>query len=156
MNTQKIKLSELVPDPLNTRKHDKRNIATIKESLQKFGQYRPFVVQRQGMIIRVGNGMYQAMRELGWSEGYVEIKELSDADATALSILDNRSSELADWDDKILAEILKDMPDDMRDFVGFDESEINKLLRDNDLAAEVQDAEPRWHELTGKIPQVIK
>lgn len=141
MNVVKINLAGLLPDPKNTRKHDRRNIDAIKESLRKFGQYRPFVVQRQGMIIRVGNGMYQAMKELGWSDGDAEIKDLTNDEAVALSIIDNRSSELAVWDDELLAKTLNELPSEYKTLTGFDDAEINKMLRAFDMEGEVQDSE---------------
>jgi len=131
MNLQKIKLADLKPDPKNTRIHDTHNIDIIKNSLSKFGQYRPFVVQKKGMVIRVGNGMYQAMQELGWTEADAEVKDLTDEEATALSIIDNRSAEVATWDEKLLADILKDMPKDFQALTGFDADEISKMLFEN-------------------------
>ena len=120
MRPKKIKLSELNPDSENTRIHDRRNIEAIKKSLQRFGQYRPFVVQKQGMIIRVGNGMYQAMKELGWEEGFAEIREMTTEEAIALSITDNRIAELAEWDNNLLEKALNDLPEDLFEVTGFD------------------------------------
>lgn len=130
MNTVKVKLSDLNPDPKNTRMHDSNNIEVIKESLTKFGQYRAFVVQTQGMIIRVGNGMYEAMKQLGMTEGYAEIKDLTDEEATALSILDNRSSELAEWDEGMLQDCLNDLPDDLAKITGFSDNELATMIAD--------------------------
>ena len=121
MQKKKVELKDINLDPRNTRKHNEKNIKVIKESLEKFGQYRPFVIQEEGMIIRVGNGMYQAMQELGIKEADAVIIDLNDDEATALSIIDNRSSELATWDDDLLAELLKDMPDDLFNITGFDD-----------------------------------
>jgi ParB-like chromosome segregation protein Spo0J len=44
MRTKKAKVSELVNDPVNVRKHDQRNIDAIKSSLTRFGQQKPIVV----------------------------------------------------------------------------------------------------------------
>jgi hypothetical protein len=128
MKLKKVKLSDLTPDPRNTRRHDERNIKTIMDSLEKFGQYRAFVVQKQGMVIRVGNGMYEAMRRLGWTEGQAEIIDLTDEEATALSIVDNRSAELATWDEGLLAETLDGLPDDLIELTGFDDDELSALI----------------------------
>lgn len=126
MNVKKVKLEDLNFDPRNTRVHDTRNIETIKESLLKFGQYRAFVVQREGMVVRVGNGMLRAMLELEWSEGFAELKDLTDGEAAALSIIDNRSAELAEWDEYLLADIFKSLPEELLKITGFAEEEIKK------------------------------
>lgn len=129
MNVIKVKLSDLKPDPKNTRRHDERNIEAVKTSLKQFGQYRPFVVQKNGMIIRVGNGMFEAMRQLGWDEGDAVVLDMTDNEAATLSILDNRSSELATWDTKMLAEIWKELPTELAEATFFSEDEIKNLLK---------------------------
>ncbi|OUO94793.1 DNA modification methylase [Cloacibacillus sp. An23] len=127
MDIKKVKLSELKPDKKNARKHDKRNIEEIKRSLQKNPQYRPFVVQKSTGRILVGNGMYQAMKELGITEGWVEYRDLNDEDATVLALSDNRTAELADWDTAVLKNLLEEMGPDI-DVPGWDTSEIEGLF----------------------------
>ncbi len=129
MNLQKIKLSDLTPDPANTRIHDSHNIEVIKQSLEKFGQYRAFVVQKSSMTIRVGNGMYEAMKQLGWTEGECLIKDLSDSEATALSILDNKSSDMSVFDTIRVNAAIAALPDDLAALTGFSVSEAEKLLQ---------------------------
>lgn len=147
MNLIKVNLSDINFDAKNTRIHDKKNIEVIKNSLQKFGQYRPFVVQKKGMIVRVGNGMMKAMQELGWTEGDAVIKDLTDEEATSLSILDNKAAELATWDEKLLAESFAGLDDELRKLSGFNDGEINKLLKVADLLDnDNDDAKPRVDE----------
>lgn len=126
MNIQRIKLSELHPDPENTRIHDEANIGIIMNSLSNFGQYRPFVVQKEGMIIRVGNGMYQAMMRLGWTEANCEVRDISDEEAITLSILDNKSSDLSKFDDKGLVAALGSLSKENLDLTGFNTVQISK------------------------------
>lgn len=127
MDLKKVKLSELKPDKKNARKHDKRNIDEIKRSLQKNPQYRPFVVQKSTGRILVGNGMYQAMKELGITEGWVEYRDLSDEEATVLALSDNRTAELAEWDTAVLKNLFEDMGPDI-DVPGWDTSEIEEFF----------------------------
>lgn len=86
MNLVKVKLQELKPDNKNARKHSERNIEEIKRSLQANEQYRPFVVQRSTNRICVGNGMYEAMIQLGYEEGWVEYRDLTDEEAIKLAL----------------------------------------------------------------------
>jgi len=128
MKVEKVKLSELNPDPDNTRVHDDRNITTIMESLEKFEQYRPFIVQKKGMIVRIGNGMLEAMKRLEWTEGDAIIKDITDDEATTLSILDNRTSELAEWDNQLLLDSIENLPEDYKKIIGFTDVELLDIL----------------------------
>ena len=131
MQTVRKPLSELKLDERNTRLHDRRNIEMIKASLQEFGQYRPFVVD-QDMIIRVGNGMYVAMQELGMTEGDCSILQLTPEQAMALSVVDNRAAELSKWDEVKLAQVITDLGDE-KTTVGFNEKEITDILNKVEL-----------------------
>ena len=57
-------MADLNIDPANVRTHDDKNIAAIRASLEKFGQRQPIVVQKQGMIVRTGNGRVLAARAM--------------------------------------------------------------------------------------------
>ncbi len=142
MKVVKVKLEDLNPDPNNTMVHDERNIEAIKTSLQKFKQYRAFVVQKKGMIIRVGNGMFEAMKQLGYKEAFAEIKTLTDEEATALSIMDNKSSDLASFDDPALAEAFTIIPEDLHEFTGFNVDEIELMLKGHGPDEPLEDPEP--------------
>lgn len=118
-------------DPKNTRKHDERNLTAIKASLTKFGQRLPVVVQKNGMIVRAGNGRLEAMKEMGWSEVAALIVDEDDVNAVAFSIADNRSAELAEWDFGELSEALNMLgesdPDLDLEALGWSDSEIEGL-----------------------------
>lgn len=129
LETVVVKLSDLVPDPENTRIHDSHNIEVIKKSLEKFGQYRAFVVQKKGMIIRVGNGMYEAMKQLGWKQASCVIKDIDDEEAKALSIVDNKASDLSVFDNDRLSTVLSSMKKDSLNLTGFHGVELDKLIK---------------------------
>lgn len=140
----KVKLSELKLDPKNTRVHDQHNIEIIKKSLKKYQQYRPFVVQKDNMMIRVGNGMYQAMISIAQDENVsldaVEvncvIKDMTNEEAETLSILDNKASDTSYFDNVQLANILKDMDQDNIELTGFCDQEVSKLLDNINISVE--------------------
>ena len=60
-----IPIDQLHHDPSNARVYSDRNIEAIKSSLAMFGQIKPVVVQRAGMIVRAGNGTLAAARTNG-------------------------------------------------------------------------------------------
>lgn len=81
------------------RRHNARNLDAIKSALS-LGQHRAAVVQRRGhsLVVRVGNGMLRAARELGWTHLAALVTDEDDVKATARAIADNRAAELAEWD----------------------------------------------------------
>jgi DNA modification methylase len=103
-------IDSLRPDSRNARKHGERNLATIRASLEQFGQRRAAVVRSDGTVL-AGNGMLEAARSLGWSELSVTVvpDEWSDEEARAYALADNRTGELAEWDVAVLDEHLVEL-----------------------------------------------
>ena len=101
-----VDLSSLVPDPANARKHDDRNLEAIKGSLSIFGQRKPIVVKRQGSVVIAGNGTLAAAKSLGWKRIAAVVVDDDSASATAYGIADNRTAELAKWDEQVLGQLL--------------------------------------------------
>jgi len=127
-----VPVSTLNLDPTNARRHPDRNREATRASLERHGQVLPVVVQRQGMVVRVGNLRLELARELGWSHLAAVVVDKDDVDAVALAIVENRSGELAEWHDaQLVAQLfalreagLKEMPA----MTGFDAGEIDRLL----------------------------
>lgn len=101
-----VPIGDLNHDPKNARVHNAHNIKSVKNSLRKLGQHQPIVVQKEGMIVRVGNARLQSARELGWTHIAALIVDEDDVQATARAIADNRTSELATWDWDLLPDLL--------------------------------------------------
>lgn len=108
MKVEKVKIDTLFNDPANARKHDKKNLDAIKGSLVRFGQQKPIVVNSKGIVL-AGNGTLEAAKILGWSHISVVRTELTGTDATAYALADNRTAELAAWDDDILGKTLQSL-----------------------------------------------
>ena len=130
MKTELIKIKDLSNDPANVRKHDDRNLDAIKASLQRFGQQKPIVVDGKGIVV-AGNGTLMGAKSLGWKEIQIVRTELEGADAVAYAIADNRTAELAIWDDDALAKTLEALKiDESIDeaITGFTDQEIDELI----------------------------
>ena len=99
-------------DPQNARTHDARNVSAIAASLQRFGQRKPIVVNAAGGLVEAGHGTLLAARRLGWT--HVAAVRVKDDPATArgFSIADNRTAELAGWDEALLEELLAQVAGD--------------------------------------------
>lgn len=96
-----VPISSLMLDPANARRHPTKNLEALKASLARFGQQKPVVVDARGRVI-AGNGTLTAARALGWSEIRVVRTALEGAEAAAFGVADNRTAELAEWDDDAL------------------------------------------------------
>ena len=132
MQIEKLKLAELSTDPANARKHGPRNIDTIVGSLRRFGQQKPIVIDSSG-VVRAGNGTLEAARLLGWETIDAIRTDLKGSEATAYAIADNRTAELAEWDDDILAATLQGLVTDDEELLalaGFDQAELDALLNE--------------------------
>lgn len=104
-----VRVEDLMLDPVNARKHGIENLAAIRGSLTQFGQRMPIVVQKQGMIVRAGNGRVMVARELGWSHIAAVVVDESNVDAVMFALTDNRTADLAEWDEGILGQLLRGM-----------------------------------------------
>jgi DNA modification methylase len=139
-----VDITTLLHDPANVRKHGPRNLDAIKASLKRFGQVKPIVVDGDN-IVRAGNGTLMAARALGWSTIDIVRTPLKGAEATAYAIADNRTAELAEWDDESLAQQLAALQIDDEALAlatGFDEKEIAALALDNMEVHEDEVPEP--------------
>jgi ParB-like chromosome segregation protein Spo0J len=126
-----IDIEAISYDPTNARKHDEKNLETIKSSFVKFGQRSPIVCQKTegGIIVRAGNGRLRAAKELGWKEIAAVVIEEDNVTATGYSILDNRSGELSEWDQDILKDLMVSLKEEDIDLeeIGFDVKDLEQL-----------------------------
>jgi DNA modification methylase len=123
-----IPIADLTPDPANARRHGEKNLDAIKASLASFGQRKPIVVQRDGMIVRAGNGTLAAAKALGWEEIAAVVIDDDNATASQFAIADNRTGELAEWDDETLGALLDGMDEPIRELLAFDDGDMRQLL----------------------------
>lgn len=129
MAVEVIAVTDLHIDPGNVRRHPERNMAAIKASLARFGQVKPIVIDANN-VVRAGNGTLEAARELGWATIKCVRSGLCGVDLVAYSVTDNRSAELAEWDDDALAKTLRSLRDEDFDLdaVGFTDAEVDSLF----------------------------
>ena len=138
-------IGQLTPDPANPRRHSKKQIRQIAESIRVFGFNVPILVDRDLNVIS-GHGRLMACRELGMTEvPTLCLDHLTSAQARAFMIADNRLTEIATWDDQLLAQQLKELSVLGLDFsledTGFEMGEIDLLI--NSLEDKpAQDADP--------------
>lgn len=113
---------QITPYSKNAKRHPKKHIEQVANSIKEFGMNQPIVVDKEGVII-VGHGRYEALKHLGWSEEeiakHVKVADLTEEQAKAYRLADNKLNE-SEWDMGLAIEELKGLSDEMFDLTGFD------------------------------------
>jgi DNA modification methylase len=117
----------------------------------EFGFLVPILIDASGKVI-AGHGRLLAARQLGWREvPTIQLQHLSEAQARAFMIADNRLTEISEWDDALLATQLRELAaldlDFSLEITGFDAAEIDlrieqSILTDDDDERANQIPEP--------------
>jgi DNA modification methylase len=122
----------LRPDPKNPRLHSEKQVQQIARSIEAFGFNVPLLVNAEMQVV-AGHGRLQACQVLGITEvPTISLEHLSEAQARAFMIADNRLTENAAWDDRLLAQQFKDLSEVELDFsleaTGFEMGEIDVMV----------------------------
>lgn len=120
----------LKPYPGNARRGD---VDVIARSLEVNGQYRPVVANRRNRQVLAGNHTLAAARQLGWTHVAVSWVDVDDEAAARIVLVDNRSNDVAGYDEAALAELLGTLPD--LDGTGFTDADYAALLGDDEPSA---------------------
>lgn len=108
MDVIQKKLSEIVPYAKNAKKHDKKQIANVAESIKQYGFVQPIVIDRDGVIV-IGHCRAEAAKKLGMKTiPCVCVDDLTPEQVNALRLVDNKSNESA-WDFDLLADELPEL-----------------------------------------------
>jgi ParB-like chromosome segregation protein Spo0J len=110
LRIENVNINSLTPDPANARTHDSKNLKAIASSLEKFGQRKPIVVTPDSIVV-AGNGTLEAAKSLGWTQIAIARTPVGWTwdQVKAFALADNRTAELAEWDDKVLADQLLEL-----------------------------------------------
>ena len=124
-------------DPLNPRYHSREQIRAIAKSIEAFGFNAPILVDRHNRII-VGHGRFEASVYLERTHvPVVRLEHLSDQQAKAYMLADNKLSDRSSWDDRQLALRLKELQDIALNFeieaTGFEAPEIDFRIQSLEL-----------------------
>lgn len=114
MNIINMKVKDLIPYEKNAKKHDKKQIANVAESIKRFGFAQPLAVDKDNVLI-IGHCRLLAAKQLKLREvPVVKMEDLTEEEVRELRLLDNKLNE-SDWDMDLVAEEIGDL-----DFDGFD------------------------------------
>ncbi|BCT67387.1 DNA methyltransferase [Nitrosospira sp. NRS527] len=121
-------------DPRNPRVHTSQQIRKIGQSIESFGFNVPVLIDDTGKVL-AGHGRVMASQKLGWAAvPTIQLSHLTSEQARAFSIADNRLTEIAEWDDQLLAQSLRELAAVDLDFsieaTGFTMGEIDLRIDD--------------------------
>jgi DNA modification methylase len=125
-----VRTEELRPWKDNPRDNDKA-VEKVAQSIKRFGFGAPIVARKADGEIIAGHTRIKAAIKLGLPKVPVRFVELDPVDAHLLALADNKTSELADWNDELLGKLLSDLRAEDVDLLtgtGFTDAEIHRLV----------------------------
>ena len=128
-----LAIDQLTPDPKNARQHPVKHVRQLAKSITTFGFNVPILIDNDRQVI-AGHGRLLAAQHLGWTEvPTITLSHLTPDQVRAFAIADNRLTEISEWDDRLLAEQLKELSEvdlgfDL-DVIGFELAEIDLRIQ---------------------------
>lgn len=137
-----------VPEVRPYEKNPRKNadaVKYVKASIEKFGFKQPIIVDSNRVII-AGHTRLEAAKSLGMAEvPCIVADDLTDAQAKALRLADNKVAEFSEWEMNLLGGELGELAEisdiDMGDF-GFDLSEFDNIGLNDEETEVVEDEVP--------------
>lgn len=153
----------LMPREIVPIVHTERDLGVAEGLLKENGQVLPVLAQRDSRRIFWGGDIWVAAKRAGMSDLQVIWCDVDDREASRIAIRLRRASELAEWSEKELAEILAQMEDPEN--LGFTDEEFEAMLaevappelrpRPDDKGpradAELEYLKGKWNTQTGQI-----
>jgi len=109
-------IDELKLDPRNPRIHNRRQLRQIARSIKRFGFIVPVLIDSTFRVL-AGHGRLRAAQQLGMTEvPTIMIEHLTEEQARAFMIADNKLCENAEWNIEILGEQFRQLAELELDF----------------------------------------
>jgi site-specific DNA-methyltransferase (adenine-specific) len=106
LQIQWVPLESIHLNPENPRLNDPA-VEPVMQSIARFGFRVPIVVNRRTNLIEAGNTRWKAAQRLGFTEVPVIFADDDEVTALAYALADNRTAEIAQWDEPQLAGLLQ-------------------------------------------------
>lgn len=155
LTIETIGIDTVEPHPENARVGD---VSAIAQSLERFGQVKPILIQKSTGHVVAGNHTREAAKSLGWEVIQAVLLEMDDETAKAYLLADNRLSDRAKYDQAKLYESLEGLLD--LDGTGFDMDYVESLgdalgastVEDTDTGDVVKQAAPEKNAPARNVP----
>ena len=123
-----LEISKLVPWDQNPRLNDDA-VDAVALSIQEFGWTNPILARAEDLMVIAGHTRLKAAKQLGLDVVPVRVLDVSETQAKQIAIADNKLGELAFWDETLLSELLAGFELEELGPLGFDENELEDLLK---------------------------
>lgn len=151
-------MKELQVNPNNARTHSKKQIQKLANGFKKFGCVVPPVVNANNTIL-AGHGRYEAAKLLGLEKiPVIYADHLSEEEARAFMLADNKLAEESEWDMDMLKISLGELADlgfDL-DSTGFETPEIDSILFNFEIEKEAKQDKMDEIPDESEIPSIFK
>ena len=139
-----LPIGSIVPEANNLRLHASAQIKAIARSIEAFGFNAPILVDKANRIV-AGHGRLEAAKRLGLKEApVIRLEHLSELQAKAYMLADNKLTDRSSWDERRVAIVLKELSDIALDFdieaTGFEPPEIDLRIQSLEPPDESTDA----------------
>lgn len=142
-------IEKVIPYDKNPRQNDDA-VQYVAESIKEFGFINPILLDASGTVM-AGHTRLKAAKQLGLKEvPVVYVDDLSEEQAKAFRLADNKTAEFASWDEGLLEQELAEILELDMSLFGFDEESTlaDELVDDKyTLAVNI----PQY-EITGDCP----
>ncbi len=160
LSIEYLPISSLRLDPQNPRLHDRKQIRQLANSIKTFGFNVPVLVDAQLRVI-AGHGRVLACKDVGIAQiPVIRLEHLSENQARAFMIADNKLTENAEWDSRLLGDQFKILSEAEIDFslevTGFEMSEIDTFVEGATSTAHGKDDPADSIPDAGTNPQVTR
>ena len=108
LDSLKTEINKLTHLEQNPRLGD---VDAVVKSYDTFGQRKPIVATNDGTVI-AGNHQLAAARELGWTHIAVVFTDDDELKSKAFALADNKTSDLGEYDNDLLSEMLSSVSSD--------------------------------------------
>lgn len=147
MKLKTVRLEDIRPYENNPRRNDGA-VDAVAESIRQCGYVAPIVVDDE-MVILAGHTRYKALAKLGHTTAKVLIAEgLSEEQKRKYRILDNKTGEIAEWDEDLLNIELEGL-----DFDGFDFGLLDQIVPPEKPQPEPEAVEDDYDEAPPDVPK---
>jgi DNA modification methylase len=128
-----LPLGSICPDPNNPRRHTQEQIRATARSIEAFGFNAPILVDKANRVV-AGHGRLEAAKRLKLVEApVIRLEHLTEQQAKAYMLADNKLADRSSWDDRKVAIVLKELSDIALDFeveaTGFEPPEIDLRIQ---------------------------
>lgn len=115
----------------NPKRHPEAQVKDLVKSIKRFGWGAPLLARPNGELI-AGHGRLEAAKQLGLTKVPVRWMNLDPTEAHLLALADNKLTEIGEWDDVLVAEILEAAKLEGADIdgLGWTEGDLAKIMSD--------------------------